>query len=238
MSCDATTTKGQKCKNKTVPYHAYCNTHLTLCRDLLTHYKSVCDMVWSKKCLAQMTTQELTEISEYARECARLRSGFQVECCDQKVDKSHLGAIVKMMNIRKKCNLELERRARLESRQPSDQNSESPEVEVSVTKRLDQTASLTSTKRPVPPLTSVPPLTKRPVPQLTSVFTKRPIPPLTQRSVPPLTSVSTKQSVPPLTSVSTKQSVPPLTSVSTKQSVPPLTSVSTKRSVPPLAPID
>ena len=188
MSCDATTTKGQKCKNKTSPHQVYCNTHLTLCRDLLAHYKGVCDMVWSKKCLAQMTTQELTEISEYARECARLRSGFQVECCGQKVDKSHLGAIVKMMNIRKKCNLELDRRAR----QPSvemDQNSESQEVSV--------------TKRPVPPL--APAYTKLSVPPLAPVSTKR--------SVPPLAPVSTKRSVPPLAPVSTKRPIPSLTSI-------------------------
>ena len=83
-----------------------CNTETNFCKNIISIYKSICRKVWDKKCLKDMSIDELMKISKDAKKCAKHRKEFQNKCCNG-IDSGHIGAIEKMKRVHDLCENEI-----------------------------------------------------------------------------------------------------------------------------------
>ncbi len=101
--CGALTQKGTWCKLKCQSGHVYCNTHKTMCKDLITKYHSVCDPLWYFECSKTMTRAKIEKALADLEKCYRLRCKFGEDCCEGKANPEHLGALLKIQEKLEKC---------------------------------------------------------------------------------------------------------------------------------------
>lgn len=114
--CEIYTRAGKPCPNRgkfvnSETRKVVCGTHVPVCKSLIQKYKSICDLVWTRKCSSNMTDEELLWIMDVAEKCRTHRVLFQKDCCNG-TDRGHLGAIKKMEKIVKNCSAEISKRAR------------------------------------------------------------------------------------------------------------------------------
>ena len=110
-TCEAMTNKNNSCRNvKCKDSKVYCFSHLKSCKSLYMMYKTSCQNLWENKCSERMSNAQIENLIKNYNNCIKLRCKYNMNCCNNEIDKEHLGAILKLQRRLKECLIMIKKR--------------------------------------------------------------------------------------------------------------------------------
>ena len=116
--CNYIMSDGRYCSNLAKVYNeetklCVCLIHSNKCRRDYKKYKSICNVIWDKKCLHNTRDKDIKQYIDFAERCRDGRIEFTGQCSDSGLDAGHYFAVKKMNNIIDKCQKELDVREKI-----------------------------------------------------------------------------------------------------------------------------